>query len=569
MKGLVGILKEYFSVKGSKTVVALSLVMTLIYSVLAPRITLKISEIFAAVENGSEITWLCVDISICFIVTIITSYIKPKLMFTQRHKVYTEIHNRIADKVIDCDYTVFTEYSAGNIQSVIYIASNISTGGKLILDIISSVFEIIVTIIYIGIIDINLMWVIFIILIVSSISMKIIYNKIIELDKICDKFMDARNNEMSKIIEGFVEIRSNNTQGYHKNIIHEYNTNTLNSFIKKNDYKAIQVFIFNVIDAILTIAVVIYGIVSIKDGLNAVATVMVLITYIEHFIRPISSILNYSGDISVYSVKYERYKRFMDIENTVLDGSIKLDAFDNCISLENVSFRYDASSTVLNDVSLNIPKGTSLGICGSSGGGKSTLLKLLLRFYEVSEGTIKIDGIDIRNLSKKSLINRIGIVNQNNYIFDGTVMDNITYGISNFTETSVINACKKACIYDRIMNLPDKFNTQVGPAGWKLSGGEKQRLAIARIFLQNPDIILLDEATAALDNESESIIQESLSLFKDKTMIVVAHRLSTIKDCDNIIVVDNHTIAEKGTHSELLELKGIYYKLYKKSKHSK
>lgn len=569
MKGLVGILKEYFSVKGSKTVVALSLVMTLIYSVLEPRIILKISEIFAAVENGSEITWLCVDISICFIVTIITSYIKPKLMFTQRHKVYTEIHNRIADKVIDCDYTVFTEYSAGNIQSVIYIASNISTGGKLILDIISSVFEIIVTIIYIGIIDINLMWVIFIILIVSSISMKIIYSKIIELDKVCDKFMDARNNEMSKIIEGFVEIRSNNTQGYHKRVIHEYNANTLNSFIKKNDYKAIQVFIFNVIDAILTIAVVIYGVVSIKSNLNIAATVMVLITYIGHFINPIIFILDYSSDISEYSVKYERYKRFMTIENTILDGSIKLDAFDNCISLENVSFKYDTSSTVLNNVSLNIPKGTSLGICGSSGGGKSTLLKLLLRFYEVTEGSIKIDGIDIKNLSKKSLIDRIGIVNQSNYIFNGTVMDNITYGVSNFTEASIIDACKKACIYDRIMNLPDKFNTQVGPAGWKLSGGEKQRLAIARIFLQNPDIILLDEATAALDNESESIIQESLSLFKDKTMIVVAHRLSTIKDCDNIIVVDNHTIVEKGTHSELLELKGIYYKLYKKSKHSK
>ena len=229
---------------------------------------------------------------------------------------------------------------------------------------------------------------------------------------------------------------------------------------------------------------------------------------------------------------------------------------------KNLSFEYEKSSLILKNININIQKGQRIGIVGASGNGKSTLAKLLLHFYEATKGSILIDNIDIKDITDESFRKLVGSVQQENTIFPGSVLSNITYGSENAMENEIIKACKKAHIYDFIMSLPDKFNTELGPRGLELSGGQKQRIALARLFLKNPQIIILDEATSALDNGTETLIQDAINeLDRNSTVITIAHRLSTIKDCDVIYVIDNHTIAESGNHDQLVAAKGIYYKM--------
>ena len=288
-----------------------------------------------------------------------------------------------------------------------------------------------------------------------------------------------------------------------------------------------------------------------------------LVMYVWRLSDPIEFLMQIGSDMSEQFAPLPRFMRFMNYKNTVSAGSIHLDSFDSGITFDDVRFGYEESSYVLEDFNLVINKGDHIGICGPSGGGKSTLLKLIPKFYDVSSGVIRIDGIDIRELTHDSLREHIGIIHQETYVFNGSIYENVAYAKSGckVTREEVIEACKKAAIYDFIMSLPDRFDTQVGPRGLKLSGGQKQRIGLARLFLSNPDIVILDEATSALDNETEKFIQDSLDAFRDKTMIVVAHRLSTIKNSDKIVVINDHKIAEQGTHEELMALNGLYRKM--------
>ena len=214
-------------------------------------------------------------------------------------------------------------------------------------------------------------------------------------------------------------------------------------------------------------------------------------------------------------------------------------------------------------MSLNVPAGSYVALVGSSGGGKTTLCSLIPRFYDVTGGSVCIDGNDVRDVTLQSLRENIGIVQQDVYLFAGTVMDNILYGRPDATREEVIEAARNANAHDFIMELPDGYDTDIGQRGVKLSGGQKQRLSIARVFLKNPRILIFDEATSALDNESERIVQESLeTLAKDRTTFVIAHRLSTIRNAERILVLTEDGIAEEGTHEELMAMHGVYEKLY-------
>ena len=263
------------------------------------------------------------------------------------------------------------------------------------------------------------------------------------------------------------------------------------------------------------------------------------------------------------------FRRFLDVMETEseirdADNAAELTDVKGHVRYDHVSFHYNDDETpVLSDISIDIPAGKSIALVGPSGSGKTTICSLLPRFYDVTGGSITVDGKDIRGLTLKSLRSQIGMVQQDVYLFDGTIKDNIAYGKPGASDEEIIKAAKCASIHDFIMELPDKYDTYVGERGTRLSGGQKQRISIARVFLKNPPILILDEATSALDNESERWIQKSLEeLSKNRTTITIAHRLSTIRDADEIIVITEEGIAERGTHAELLEKNGLYAAYY-------
>ena len=288
------------------------------------------------------------------------------------------------------------------------------------------------------------------------------------------------------------------------------------------------------------------------------------IVSVNLFISPVQTLISFMEQLQNGITGFERFVEIVDqpIEEDRPDAR-DIDKVEGDIEFERVSFAYENGREVLKDVSFKVKKGHKLALVGPSGGGKTTMCHLLPNFYKLQKGSIKIDGIDIRDFTMESLRHHIGIVQQDVFLFNGTMKDNILYGRLDATDEEVIEAAKSANIYDYIMQLPDGFDTQIGERGVKLSGGQKQRLSIARVFLKNPSILILDEATSALDNTTEILIQQALDkLCEGRTTIVVAHRLSTIKNADDIAVVSNGEIIEMGTHEQLIEKDGVYKQLY-------
>ena len=288
--------------------------------------------------------------------------------------------------------------------------------------------------------------------------------------------------------------------------------------------------------------------------------------YIGIFISPIQILVELTEMMQKGLSGFRRFLDVMETEPDIQDAEDAQPLTDvlGRVSYEDVSFHYsDDDTPVLSHVSFQIPAGKSIALVGPSGGGKTTICSLLPRFYDVTGGRITIDGKDVRSLTLKSLRDQIGIVQQDVYLFCGTIKENISYGKPDATMTEIMEAAKKANIHDFIEELPDGYDTFVGERGTRLSGGQKQRISIARVFLKNPPILILDEATSALDNESERYIQQSLEeLAKNRTTITIAHRLSTIKNADEIIVITEEGIAERGTHETLLKKDGIYAHYY-------
>lgn len=288
--------------------------------------------------------------------------------------------------------------------------------------------------------------------------------------------------------------------------------------------------------------------------------------YIGIFISPIQILVELTEMMQKGLSGFRRFLAVIETEPEIVDAPDAEDLRDvkGDISYQDVSFRYNEEEPVLEHVTFSIPAGKSIALVGPSGGGKTTICSLLPRFYDVTGGSVTIDGRDIRSVTLKSLRENIGIVQQEVYLFGGTIRENIAYGKPDATEEEIITAAKEANIHDFIMDLLDGYDTFVGERGARLSGGQKQRISIARVFLKNPPILILDEATSALDNESERHIQKSLeALSKNRTTITIAHRLSTIRNADEIIVIHDQNITERGTHKELLEKNGLYAHYYK------
>ncbi len=337
---------------------------------------------------------------------------------------------------------------------------------------------------------------------------------------------------------------------------------------KKDNYKQMALFHSgnNFFEGLLFVTVIVAGGVFIAKGQMTVEDMAIYALYINIFINPVNVLVEFTEQLQKGLAGFGRFCEVMETEPEIVDkeGAKELTHVEGVIDYEDVSFAYGEEDSVLDHISLHVDKGKNIAIVGPSGGGKTTLCSLLPRFYDVTGGSVKIDGVDIRDVTQRSLRSFIGIVQQDVYLFNGTVRENIAYGKPDATMDEIREAAEKADLIGFINTLSDGFDTLVGERGARLSGGQKQRIAIARVFLKNPPILILDEATSALDNESERYVQESLEkLSVGRTTITIAHRLSTILGADEIIVLGSNGIEERGTHKELLKTGGLYEKYYR------
>ncbi len=388
--------------------------------------------------------------------------------------------------------------------------------------------------------------------------------------RLSDAFMETRttvgevNANLENSISGIRVSKAFNNHEYEVEKFQEGNETF--GVAREKAYKVMADFHTgtNFIMDFLTIVALAGGSIFYFKGVINFGDFTAFLLYIGMFSSPIKRLIAF---IEQYQSGMTGFKRFIEIieENPEVESANAKDVgtLKGEIKFNKVSFSYDESKNILSDLDLNINMGKTVALVGPSGGGKTTLCHLIPRFYEISGGEISIDGINIADMTRASLRSNIGIVQQEVFLFTGTVYDNILYGNVDATEAEVIEAAKKANIHDYIMSLENGYNTYIGERGVKLSGGQKQRISIARVFLKNPPILILDEATSALDNATELLIQKSLEdLCKGRTTVVVAHRLSTIKNADEIIVFGNEGILERGTHNELIALNSVYSGLY-------
>ena len=337
---------------------------------------------------------------------------------------------------------------------------------------------------------------------------------------------------------------------------------------RKESYKSMAEFLsgINITTDMLNLVVISFGGYFAYRELITIGDLLAYTMYISYFMQPIRRMANLMQQLQEGMTGFERFVEVMNIKSDIVDkeDAVELKDVKGHIQFKGVSFSYNnEGKKVLKDIDIDIEPGKTVALVGPSGAGKTTLCHLIPRFYDIDKGVILIDGIDIRDVKLASLRKNIGIVQQDVFLFTGTIKENIAYGDPTKSHEEIVEAAKKARIHDFIMSLPEGYESYIGEKGVKLSGGQKQRLSIARLFLKNPPILILDEATSALDNQTEILIQKSLEeLARGRTTLVIAHRLSTIKNADEIIVLTNNGIEERGSHEELMAANGIYKGLY-------
>ena len=408
-------------------------------------------------------------------------------------------------------------------------------------------------------------------LILAAVTVVMIVFSVIKNKKMRAIFLDNRkkiagvNSQVQDSLAGIRVVKSFGNEGLEREKFERSNLRFLDSKVSSyhilGSFRAGNAFF----EGLLYLTVVVSGGFFVANGSLSIADLSIYALYINIFINPIDVLVEFT---ELFQKGYSGFRRFVEVIDTdpeIKDrpGAKSLKSVKGEIEYRDVSFSYNEQEKVLQHVNIHIRAGETVALVGPSGGGKTTLCSLLPRFYDTTGGNVLIDGNDVRGVKLSSLRAAIGIVQQDVYMFSGSIRDNIAYGKPGATDEEILEAAKSAGIHEFVSSLPDGYDTYVGERGTRLSGGQKQRIAIARVFLKNPSVLILDEATSALDNESERYIQDSLDrLSKNRTTIVIAHRLSTIRNADEIIVIADDGFAVRGTHQELLEKDGIYAKYY-------
>ncbi|TFB13880.1 ABC transporter ATP-binding protein [Filobacillus milosensis] len=397
-------------------------------------------------------------------------------------------------------------------------------------------------------------------------SVKYFYSRLRQLTRNRSQALAEVQGHLHERVQGVPVTRGFALEDHEQNQFDKRNYNYLDRALRFTSWNAKSYAVTHTITDLAPLLVVATGAYFVIGGNASLGTLVAFIGFMDRVYQPLRRLINSMTQLTQSHASMDRVFEFMDEKYDITDkpGAKELSSVHGDVAFENVSFQYDdEDEMVLKDINLNIKKGETIALVGMSGGGKSTLVSLIPRFYDVSKGKLKIDGTDIRDVQARTLRDQVGMVLQDNILFSDSVASNIRIGNPDATDEEVVAAAKAANAHDFIMELPKGYETEVGERGVKLSGGQKQRVAIARVFLKNPPLLIFDEATSALDLESEHLIQEALEkLANNRTTFIVAHRLSTITHADRIVLMNDGEIKEMGSHNELMKKKGLYYNLF-------
>ena len=501
----------------------------------------------------------------------ILMYYNSQLSGTISTGIYKNIIDDLYSKIQTLDMKYFSDSKVGDLMS--RFSSDASMINSIILDSFTIILYLMTAIFYLVVLfitDWKLTMGVFLIAPLLLVVVKRYSSKLKHMGKNRQEISGELNSKLQETLSGIRVIKAFTTENYEKSKFKNLSSK-LRFFTRKAiGYEAKANSIAESLNYIMFALLLFFGGYRVirSGGTFTPGDFMTVLAGMGAMYTPAKRALKLYNGINTNSAAVDRIFEILDIESKVIDSenATQFKEFNSTIEFKNVDFEYEENKNVITNFNLSVKKGEKIALVGNSGGGKSTIVNLLPRFYDVSHGTIEIDGVDIKKYKLKSLRKKIGIVPQDTFLFSGTIEENIKYGNRTATTEEVIDAAKQANAHVFIEKLSNGYLTEIGERGVKLSGGQKQRIAIARAILENPEILILDEATSALDNESEKLVQDALEkLMKDKTSFVIAHRLSTVISCDKIIVLQAGEIREIGTHVELLEKNGIYKSLYERN----
>ncbi len=485
--------------------------------------------------------------------------------------IYKDIVTDIYNKIQTLDMEYFSGKKIGDMMT--RIMTDPSNINSIILEAFSMISEVIKLILCLGIafyIDFDLTLGVMIVTPILIITVRKYAKRLKRSGKQRQEALDSLNSKLQETLSGIRIIRAFATEKYEISDFKKKNVNLKKIAVKSAKYNAKANSIMEAMNYIIIALLLMFSGYRVLRAKNFTpGDFITIVGAISSMYTPARRAMTRINSISVNMSSITRVAEILEEMPSIVnrENCIKFENFVSDITFENVDFKYkDSVEKILRNINLDVKKGETVAFVGNSGGGKSTLVNLIPRFFDVSSGSLKIDGIDIRDYEIKSLRKAIGIVPQETFLFSGTILSNIKYSRQNATFEEVVEAAKQANAHEFIENLSDSYNTEIGERGIKLSGGQKQRIAIARAILENPQILILDEATSALDNESEKLVQDALEkLMEGKTTFIIAHRLTTIENSNKIVVIQKGEIKEIGNHNELLNKNGIYKALYNKN----